>query len=143
MGADQLVMILALARRSGRLPEIIAVLGCGGSRSPQRPGPNLGDEPGGAHRTDRTAVDARGMDAGIEPPVIGRVSRQARPITFRKVERHESDNTRCRSSARHSFGDGVRFWPATAAWFHYLTAAAQDSDRPATRRFEHPQSADP
>jgi hypothetical protein len=43
----------------------------------------------------RLAVEA--CPNGIEQPVIGRVSRQARPITFRKVERHESDNTRCRS----------------------------------------------
>src|SRR6185369_15479172 len=36
--------------------------------------------PGRAHRTDRTTVDARGADAGVEPPVIAAVSRQARPI---------------------------------------------------------------
>jgi hypothetical protein len=56
-------------------------------------------------------------DAGIEPPVIGGVSRQARPITFRKVERHALDNTRCHAPATRSFGDGVRFWPAIAARF--------------------------
>jgi hypothetical protein len=65
-----------------------------------------------AHRTDRTAVDARRVDASIEPPIIGRVSRQARLIAFRKVERHAHDNTRSRSPARRLFGDGVRFWPA-------------------------------
>jgi hypothetical protein len=41
-------------------------------------------------------VDTRGVDTGIEPPVIAPVSRQARPIAFRKVERHGNDNTRCR-----------------------------------------------
>jgi hypothetical protein len=41
-------------------------------------------------------------------------------IAFRKVERHAHDNTRSRSPTRIPFGDGVRFWLATAAWFHYI-----------------------
>src|SRR4051812_35935175 len=79
--------------------------------------------PGGAHRTDRTAVDARRVDASIEPPIIGRVSRQARLIAFRKVERHAHDNTRSRSPAKRLFGDDVRFWPAQAAWLRYILMA--------------------
>src|SRR5580704_18016897 len=51
---------------------------------------NIG-RPGRTHRTDRTAIDARGVDAGVEPPIIRRVSRQTRPITFRKVDRHARD----------------------------------------------------
>jgi len=34
--------------------------------------------PSGVHRTNRTAVNAGGVAAGIEPPVIDRISRQAR-----------------------------------------------------------------
>ena len=40
----------------------------------------------GPHTADRTAIDARAVDAGKELPVIARVSHQTRPITFRKVE---------------------------------------------------------
>ena len=104
-----------LAADRPALVRAVILLAAGGLITPSTPQPLYCA--GGAHRTDRTAVDARGTNAGIEPPVIGGVSRQARPITFRKVERHALDNTRCRAPARRSFGDGVRFWPAIAARF--------------------------
>src|SRR5262249_35051032 len=87
---------------------------CAAERSGLRPAPQAGTEtrrfgrrgrreeqniggPGGAHRTDRTAVNTRGANAGIEPPVIDLISPQPRAIAFRKVQRHGHDDPRCRS----------------------------------------------
>jgi hypothetical protein len=44
------------------------------------------------------------VNAGIEPAVIDRISRHARPVTFRKVERHKRDNTRPRSTPEAVWG---------------------------------------
>jgi len=68
--------------------------GCRGRREER----NIGG-PGGAHRTDRTAVNTGAVNASIEPPVIDWISRQARPIAFRKVQRHGHDNTHPHSQA--------------------------------------------
>src|SRR5262249_13309546 len=76
---------------------------------------NIG-APGGAHRRDRSAVDAGRADTGIEPPVIRRVSRQARPIAFCKVERHGHDDTHCRSLGP------TPFW----GWSPVLTSNSND-----------------
>src|SRR6516225_3886702 len=89
---------------------------CAAERSGLRPAPQAGTKtrrfgsrgrraerniggPGGAHRTDRTAVNTGAVNASIEPPVIDWISRQARPIAFRKVQRHRHDNTHPHSQA--------------------------------------------
>src|SRR5262249_5972082 len=59
---------------------------------------NIGG-PGGAHRTDRTAVNTSDVNTSIEPPSTDRISRQARSITSCKVQRHGHDNTHPHSQA--------------------------------------------
>ena len=95
-----------------------------------------------AHRTDRTAVNTGGVNAGIEPPVIRRVSRQARLIAFCKVERHGHDDTHFRSLGPTPF----RGWSPVLASNRglvplLLIASAQDGDPPPPRRFRHLTSA--
>ena len=103
---------------------------------------NIGG-PGGAHRTDRTAVNTGGMNASIEPPVIGRVSRQARTIAFCKVERHGHDDTRCRSLGPTPFwGCSPVLASNSRLVLLHLIASAQDGDLPVTRRFRHLTSSD-
>src|SRR5437016_5883724 len=75
-------------RRQGRKPAASAAAADGKNET--------WADSGGAHRTDRTAVNTGSVNAGIEPPVIDRISRQARAVAFRKVQRHGHDNTRCR-----------------------------------------------
>jgi hypothetical protein len=74
-------------RRHGRKPAALAAAADGKNET-------LAD--GRAHRRDRLAIDTGRADTGIEPPVIRRVSRQARSIAFYKVERHGHDDTHCR-----------------------------------------------
>jgi hypothetical protein len=75
-------------RRHGRKPAALAAAADGKNET-------LAD--GRAHRRDRLAIDTGRADTGIEPPVIRRVSRQARSIAFYKVERHGHDDIHCRS----------------------------------------------
>src|SRR5207248_4340211 len=59
--------------------------------------------PSGAHWTHRPAVNTGAVNAGIELPVIDRISRQARPVAFCKVQRHGHDNTHCRCLGQTAF----------------------------------------
>src|SRR5215475_9975349 len=73
-----------------------------------------------AHATAILGLAAEQPDLTLKETLCALLERGIRTSQSALSRFFRRHRTRCRSPARHSFGDGVRFRPATAAWFHYI-----------------------